>query len=102
MFSGNAALGGYTAESPHFARELTGFFYSTDPLAEASVAFQQVFCPPAQYWQLRPAITPNPQSIPYAPVKVPISVGHVVVLQLINPGPTLAEGTLGVGLTIRI
>lgn len=102
IFAGNVALGGYTVEAPHFARELTGYFYSTDVLAEASVGFQQLIAPPAQQWLLRPPITPNPQAIPYAPVKVPISVGHAVVLSLITPGPTAAVGTVGVGITVRI
>lgn len=98
----NAALAGYSVEAPHFARELTGYFYSSDVLAEASIAFQQLFSPPGQYWLLRPAITPNPQVLPYAPVDVPISVGYVVVLTLITPGAGALDGTVGVGLRIRI
>lgn len=101
MFIHNA-VGGYTVQAPNFARELTGFFYSTDVLAEASVAYQQAFSQPAQYWLLRPAITPNPQAIPYPPVKVPISVGYVAALNILNPGPTLAIGTVGTVLTVRI
>jgi hypothetical protein len=96
------AVGGYTVEAPNFARELTGYMQSTDPLAEATIAHQQAFAPPAQQWLLRPAITPNPQAIPFPPVKVPISVGYIVALNLTNPGPTAAMGVVGAGLTIRI
>lgn len=96
------AIGGYTVEAPNFARELTGYMQSTDPLAEATIAHQQAFAPPAQQWLLRPAITPNPQAIPFPPVKVPISVGYIVALNILNPGPTLAFAVVGAGLTVRI
>jgi hypothetical protein len=98
----NNALGGYTVQGPNFARELTGFFYSTDVLAEGAVAYQQAFAQPAQYWLMRPAITPNPQTIPFPPVRVPISVGYVANVQILNPGPTAAIASVGTVLTVRI
>lgn len=102
ILESNAVMAGYTVQAPNFARELTGFMYSTDPLAETSIAFQQFLALPAQYWLLRPAITPNPQTIPYPPVKVPISVGLVVVLTMRTPGPTAPVGAVGSVLTLRI
>lgn len=96
------AIGGSTVEAPNFARELTGYMQSTDPLAEATIAHQQAFAPPAQQWLLRPAITPNPQAIPFAPVKVPISVGYVVALNITAPGPAGVFSVVGAGITIRI
>lgn len=98
----NTAIGTYQVESPNFARELTGFFYSTDVLAEGIVEFFQPFSLPGQNWLLRPAITPNPQATPFAPVKVPISVGYQARLTLQNPGPTAALAALGTVITVRV
>lgn len=98
----NAAAGTYTVEAPQFARELTGYFYSTDVLAEATIDFKQAFAPSSQVWLMRPPITPNPQSLPYPPVDVPISVGYLITLTIVTPGPTLANATVGVVLRIRI
>lgn len=98
----NQVAGGYTVQGPNFARELTGFFYSTDVLAEGAIAYQQAFAQPAQYWLMRPAITPNPPTIPFPPVKVPISVGYVAAMNILVPGPLAAVATVGTVLTIRI
>jgi hypothetical protein len=101
MFCHNA-VGGYTVNSPHYGREISANFVSTDVAASGYVQAQNAFSPATQYWLMRPAITPNPQDIPYAPVKVPLSGGFVVTLGIINPGAVPVLCTEIATVTVRI
>lgn len=101
MFCHNA-VGGYTVNSPHYGREITANFVATDLAASGFVQAQNAFSPVTQYWLMRPAITPNPQVIPYAPVKVPLSGGFVIGLGIINPGAVPVLCTEIATVTVRI
>lgn len=101
MFSHNA-IGSYGVLCPHYAREITANLYSTVVDAEGYVQAQNAFSPPVQYWLLRPAITPNPQDIPYAPVNVPLAGGFQTTIGITNPGAVPALATLAAIIKVRI
>lgn len=96
------AISGFGVLCPHYAREITGNLYSTVVDAEGYLQSQNAFTPPIQYWLLRPAITPNPQDIPYAPVNVPLSGGFQITIGITNPGAVPAFASVNAALKIRI
>lgn len=70
------ALANWPTIPPHFAREITGYIYSTTELnAVGQIELGGANLSRLQLWEMRPAITPNPPPIPYPPVKVPLSGG---------------------------
>ena len=101
MLSHNVAWA-YQVLCPHYAREISGNLYSSVVDAEGYLQAQNVFSPPVQYWLMRPAITPNPQDIPYAPVNVPLGGGYMITLGITNPGAVPAFATLIAMIKIRI
>lgn len=102
MMLARDAVSGFGVQCPHYSREITGSLHSTVVDAEGYLSAQNAFSPPAQYWLMRPAITPNPQDIPYAPVKVPLGGGFQITLGISNPGAVPAMATLVAILQIRI
>lgn len=71
----DTATGNLNVLLPQFSRTLTGYFEGVDLNDTADIRLRGGTGLIYQRWLLRPAITPNPQTIPYAPVDVPIS-GH--------------------------
>jgi len=102
MMLSNNALSSYGVNSPHYGREITANFVSSVVDAQGYVQTQNAFSPATQYWLMRAAITPNPQDIPYAPVKVPLSGGFFVTLGITNPGAVPAQATTIATVTVRI
>lgn len=102
MMLSHNAISSYGVLVPHYGREITGNLHSTVVDAVGYLQAQNMFSPPVQYWLLRPAITPNPQDIPYAPANVPLGGGYYIKLGITNPGAVPAFATLIAMVKVRI
>lgn len=102
MMLSNIAASSYGVNSPHYGREISANFVSSVVDAEGFAQAQNIFSPVTQYWLMRPAIVPNPQDIPFAPVNVPLSGGFVVTLGISNPGAVPAQATMIATVKVRI
>lgn len=72
---------------PHYAREVTGYFYGAGLAAQGYLVLQDALLTPFQYFLMRSAVTPNPGVIPYSPVRVPLAGGVAAITTgIINPG----------------
>lgn len=88
---------------PHYAREVTGYFYGGGLAAQGNLILQDALLTPFQYFLMRSAVTPNPPVIPYAPVNVPLAGGVAAINSgILNPGAPAALCTCTATCRVRI
>jgi hypothetical protein len=88
---------------PHYAREVTGYFYGGGLAAEGNLALQDALLTPFQYFLMRSAVTPNPPVIPYAPVNIPLAGGVAAINSgIVNPGVIPALCTCTATCRVRV
>jgi hypothetical protein len=71
---------------PHYARDITVMFSGVDVTSEGYLRLMNSNNADMHWWYLRGPWPPNPQTIPYAPVSVPLGSGNKVEAGIVNTG----------------
>lgn len=70
---------------PSFAKTITGYVASDDVNDYGRIILRDNIGTTIHEWRMRPAIVPNPQTIPYAPVDVPLTGAAAAIFLRTDP-----------------
>lgn len=95
---------GIVRQPPHYSRDVTGYFHCPGDLAGVgNLWLQDGLLNVFQHFLMRSAVTPNPQVIPYAPVKIPLAGGVALINnQIFNPGAPAVQCSCTSVCTVRL